>query len=47
MNLHELKIWMDGFQAALQKDAAPNKEQWVIMIEKIQTAVDASTNPKG
>ncbi len=42
MNLHELKIWIDGFQSAL-KDGQPSKEQWKAVIDKIQSATDAST----
>ena len=42
MNLHELKIWCDGFQAAL-KDSQPNKEQWMAVLEKIMASEDTST----
>lgn len=42
MNLHELKIWIDGFSHAL-KDQAPNKEQWQSVQDKINKAQDAST----
>jgi hypothetical protein len=42
MTLHELKIWIDGFQAAL-KDQAPNKDQWATVVAKIMESADAST----
>ena len=42
MNLHELKIWIDGFKSAL-KDQGPSKEQWQAVVEKIGKAHDAST----
>lgn len=42
MTLHELKIWTDGFAAAL-KDQAPNKEQWKMLLTQIFAAQDEST----
>ena len=42
MNLHELKIWIDGFCHVL-KDQAPNKKQWQYVRDKINKAQDAST----
>lgn len=42
MNLHELKIWIDGFQSAL-KDSQPSKDQWLSVVEKIMQSNDAST----
>lgn len=42
MNLHELKIWIDGFQTAL-KDGQPTKEQWNLVVAQIMKSDDAST----
>lgn len=42
MTLHELKVWTSGFSAALG-NKAPDKSQWDMLIEKIESAQDVST----
>ena len=46
MDLHELKIWISGFAAALEKEKQQtplNAEQWTLVLKKIMEAEDAST----
>jgi hypothetical protein len=45
MNLHELKIWMKGFYAALNNQA-PNRTQWQAIVKMIEDAKDISTEEK-
>ena len=41
MDLHELKIWIDGFSKALPDNL--NKQQWQTVLKMIASAEDAST----
>tara|TARA_R110000822_G_scaffold33780_2_gene96056 strand:- start:391 stop:603 length:213 start_codon:yes stop_codon:yes gene_type:complete len=42
MDLHELKIWVDGFVGALG-NTAPDKTQWELLLRHINESRDQST----
>ena len=46
LSLHELKIWISGFAAGLEKEKQGNPinaDQWSLVVRMIMEAEDAST----